>query len=32
MGLVTKGVQGMDVMVGGSRENPFQIFQGKMGS
>ncbi|KAJ9267506.1 hypothetical protein DTO212C5_5982 [Paecilomyces variotii] len=32
VGLVTKGVQGMDVMVGGSRENPFQIFQGKMGN
>ncbi|KAL1978521.1 hypothetical protein VTN31DRAFT_1380 [Thermomyces dupontii] len=32
VGLVTRGIQGMDVMVAGSEDNPYQIFQGQMGN
>jgi hypothetical protein len=31
VGLVTKGIEGLDVMVGGYRERTYQIFQGQIG-
>lgn len=32
VGLVTQGIEGLDVMMGGSPERPYQIFQGQMGN
>ncbi|KAJ5926267.1 SET domain-containing protein [Penicillium verrucosum] len=32
VGLVTKGIEGQDVMIGGSSERPYQVFQGQMGN
>ncbi|KAI2704637.1 hypothetical protein CBS147354_9631 [Penicillium roqueforti] len=32
VGLVTKGIEGLDVMMGGSPERPYQVFQGQMGN
>ncbi|KUM55967.1 hypothetical protein ACN42_g11266 [Penicillium freii] len=32
VGLVTRGIEGVDVMMGGSPERPYQIFQGQMGN
>ncbi|KAL8958378.1 MAG: hypothetical protein Q9183_005849 [Haloplaca sp. 2 TL-2023] len=32
IGLITKGVQGVDVMMGGQRDNQYQIYQGRMGN
>ena len=32
VGLITNGVQGVDVMVGGTRPRMYQIFQGHMGN
>ncbi|RAL07351.1 SET domain-containing protein [Aspergillus homomorphus CBS 101889] len=31
-GLITRGIEGLDVMVGGSRNSTYQIFQGDMGN
>ncbi|KAL2814693.1 SET domain protein [Aspergillus cavernicola] len=31
-GLITNGIEGVDVMVGGSRSRAYQIFQGQMGN
>ncbi|KAL4985941.1 hypothetical protein BDW68DRAFT_198348 [Aspergillus falconensis] len=31
-GLITSGITGVDVMIGGSKERPYQIFQGRMGN
>ncbi|OJJ88953.1 uncharacterized protein ASPGLDRAFT_138998 [Aspergillus glaucus CBS 516.65] len=31
-GLITNGIQGVDVMVGGARPRTYQIFQGQMGN
>ncbi|KNG86189.1 SET domain protein [Aspergillus nomiae NRRL 13137] len=31
-GLITKGIEGVDVMLGGSRTRTYQIFQGQMGN
>ncbi|KAL2826363.1 hypothetical protein BJY01DRAFT_229781 [Aspergillus pseudoustus] len=32
VGLVTSGIDGLDVMMGGTPERPYQIFQGHMGN
>lgn len=32
MGYITRGIDGLDVMMGGTQERPYQIFQGKMGN
>lgn len=32
VGLVTNGIDGLDVMMGGAPEQPYQIFQGNMGN
>ncbi|PGG95354.1 hypothetical protein GX51_08270 [Blastomyces parvus] len=32
VGYITRGIEGMDVMVGGSHERPYQIYQGQMGN
>ncbi|KAE8149005.1 SET domain-containing protein [Aspergillus avenaceus] len=32
IGLITKGIEGVDVMLGGTRTTPYQIFQGQMGN
>ncbi|KGO64372.1 hypothetical protein PITC_022710 [Penicillium italicum] len=32
VGLVTQGIEGLDVMIGGSPERPYQVFQGQMGN
>ncbi|CRL28815.1 SET domain [Penicillium camemberti] len=32
VGLVTQGIEGLDVMMGGSPERPYQVFQGQMGN
>ncbi len=32
VGLITKGVQGVDVMMGGQGEKAYQIYQGRMGN
>ncbi|RDW70886.1 SET domain-containing protein [Aspergillus mulundensis] len=31
-GLITSGITGLDVMIGGTRSRPYQIFQGRMGN
>jgi hypothetical protein len=31
-GLITSGITGVDVMIGGSKARPYQIFQGRMGN
>ncbi|KAL4979520.1 hypothetical protein BDW66DRAFT_168598 [Aspergillus desertorum] len=31
-GLITSGITGVDVMIGGSKERPYQIFQGRTGN
>ncbi|KAJ5607541.1 hypothetical protein N7537_004160 [Penicillium hordei] len=32
VGLVTQGIEGLDVMIGGSLERPYQVFQGQVGN
>ncbi|EPS31287.1 hypothetical protein PDE_06242 [Penicillium oxalicum 114-2] len=32
VGYITRGIDGLDVMMGGTQERPYQIFQGKMGN
>ncbi|KAF9882797.1 hypothetical protein FE257_005145 [Aspergillus nanangensis] len=32
VGLVTSGIEGVDVMLGGTRDRPYQIYQGQMGN
>ena len=32
VGYVTNGISGMDVMVAGTSDKPYQIYQGEMGS
>ncbi|CAG8235301.1 unnamed protein product [Penicillium nalgiovense] len=32
VGLVTRGIDGVDVMMGGTPERPYQVFQGQMGN
>jgi hypothetical protein len=32
VGLVTRGIDGVDVMMGGTPERPYQVFQGQMGA